>query len=462
MFASLSRLGMPGVNIVPRRGPVHERDHCSHCDPPHSLFSSSCSCSCSSSYTDESSSLPSSRPRTPFDSKGGRPVTAGSESRLELAHRAIAPSSRHPPPPRPARNPARIHKEAPTRNKLVSESGEGKTQVARRLQVEYIPARVAPSPHPPPSRPLPYPPGAYPTQSPLGTIRIPSHSNTAQKDTATVQPPMPLLPVLPVFLTREASSSSSTSTSTSSSTSSTLPHSDTMLAVPLLHPSTHQGSPAKKDHQQLQQGQQPQSHPGAQLADSNKHRSKCIFPSRSGSMSPPPASPANLLFLSQHPSVSTLNLSASSRNPLPHLPTPAIHSLPSPPSHSPRSQRPYATPSSSSLQTASNSLLSQDSRSDITMSTKSSIDRRDPSFRFRGPLGHPLWGLPVGVASESRQPAPPIPTHPPSSFSMSMSGKRHKLRNSLSPLRAGLPERDDFAELEDRRMRGGGMSTLSG
>lgn len=273
---------------------------------------------------------------------------------------------------------------------------------------------------------------------------------------------MPLLPVLPVFLTREASSSSSTSTSTSSSTSSTLPHSDTMLAVPLLHPSTHQGSPVKKDHQQLQQGQQPQSHPGAQLADSNKHRSKCIFPSRSGSMSPPPASPANLLFLSQHPSVSTLNLSASSRNPLPHLPTPAIHSLPSPPSHSPRSQRPYATPSSSSLQTASNSLLSQDSRSDITMSTKSSIDRRDPSFRFRGPLGHPLWGLPVGVASESRQPAPPIPTHPPSSFSMSMSGKRHKLRNSLSPLRAGLPERDDFAELEDRRMRGGGMSTLSG
>lgn len=129
MFASLSRLGMPGVNIVPRRGPVHERDHCSHCDPPHSLFSSSCSCSCSSSYTDESSSLPSSRPRTPFDSKGGRPVTAGSESRLELAHRAIAPSSRHPPPPRPARNPARIHKEAPTRNKLVSESGEGKVSV---------------------------------------------------------------------------------------------------------------------------------------------------------------------------------------------------------------------------------------------------------------------------------------------------------------------------------------------
>jgi len=267
---------------------------------------------------------------------------------------------------------------------------------------------------------------------------------------------MPLLPVLPVFLTREASSSSSTSTSTSSSTSSALPYSDTMLSVPLLHPITHQGSPAKKNHQQLhrdqQQGQQP--HPGAQLADSNKYRSKFTFPSISGSTSPPLASPANLLFPSQHPSISTLNLSATSRILLPHLPTPAIHSLPSS-----RSQQLYATLSSSSLQTASNSLLSQDSHSDITMSTKSSIDAKDPSFQFRGPLGHPLWGLPVGVASENRQPAPPISTHPPSSFSMSMSGKRHKLRNSLSPLRAGLPERDDFAELEDRHMRSGGMSS---
>lgn len=258
------------------------------------------------------------------------------------------------------------------------------------------------------------------------------------------------MPLLPVFLTREASSSSSTSTSTSTSTTS---HSDTMLAVPILHHAANQASPAKKDQQQ--QGQQPQSHPGAQLTDSIKHKpSKFNFPSISGSTSPPPPSPASLLFPNQHPSVSTLNLqSASPRIPHLHLPPSKIHSLPSPPSHSPHRPQPYA---SSSLQTAS-SLLSQDSLSDSSMSTKPSLDSNDQSFRFRGPLGHPLWGLPVGAASEGRQPVPSIATHPPSSFAMSMSGRRHKLRTSLSPLRMGLPEGDDFTDLEDRRMRSGSM-----
>ncbi|KAL4080917.1 hypothetical protein J3A83DRAFT_92052 [Scleroderma citrinum] len=451
MSASLSCLSMSSVAIVPRTGTLH--DHGGDRSPGHSLFCSSpCSCSCKGESSSICSSVPLSRERTPFYTKEGR---LGSESQSDLAHCAIAPSIRHSPTPhRPTRNPTRHHKEVPTQKGLVSAEGvEAKpllvsslnvqvvhrprlhTQVIRRRQVAgqttLVATRVSPLPHPPPSRPLPYPPVVHhPTQSP--NIEI-------QTDTATVSPLMPLLPVLPVFLTRESSSSSSTSTSSSTFS----PHNDTMLAVPILHPlAAHQGSLATKGHHQ--------SNSSAQLTDaSNKHKSHFIFPSAPGSTSPPPLSSSNLFFQAQHSSESTLNLSTSPRILVPHLPASAIQSpLQRPP-------QPYVTPSSTSLHTTSCTLPFQDSLSDGSMSTKTSIDSRDPSFRFRGPLGHPLWGLPVGAAFESRHPAPSVPTHPPSSFAMSMSGKRPKLRTSLSPLRAGLPEGDDLTDHEHRHMRSG-------
>lgn len=179
---------MPGVNIAPHRGTMHDR--CSHChDPVHSLSSSSCSCSWSStsSYMDESSSVPPSRAHTPSESKKGRPVTAGSESRLDLAHRASAPSIRHPPttpPPRPARNPARICKEVPTRDKLVSESVERKVSV---IQCGLNPAnpdsgrptlasRIHLSPSRPISTPSPVPASSIPAWCLFHPITLGDHS----------------------------------------------------------------------------------------------------------------------------------------------------------------------------------------------------------------------------------------------------------------------------------------------
>ncbi|KIO02665.1 hypothetical protein M404DRAFT_638821 [Pisolithus tinctorius Marx 270] len=234
---------------------------------------------------------------------------------------------------------------------------------------------------------------------------------------------MPLLPILPIFPSRDSFSSSPASPPKQS-------FSDTsMLAVPLLHPfAAHQGSPSKRE--QPRQSNQSDAASSGQ-SSLHKHRSKFALPLISGPSHPPPPVP----FPVQHTSLSNNLLTSPSCVQIPSLSTPPTSPFSSPP----RSlQCPSATPSSSLLPASRHS---QDSLSDASPLTAMSCDPHSVPFRLRGPLGYPLFGLPVAAAVEIHQP-PSVATRPRPS---SMHGKRAKsaVRSTQSPRSAPLSDAED-------------------
>lgn len=291
----------------------------------------------------------------------------------------------------------------------------------------FVATRVAPPLHPPPTRPLPYPPAHNHHRRPSsGSL----HSNTAQTNHVAIQPPMPILPIFPA---RDPSSTSSFSTS-NSATLPSIQSKDTtaMLAVPLLHPfAAQQGPPAKREQpRHSNQSAQPIS-ASSSSPSPHKHRSKFTLPLISGSSH---SAFALVPFPDQHTPSSTSP--GASYIPVPSSPFPSpARSL----------QYSHATLSSSTFP-APNTHISQDSLSESSLLTGMHCDRRSVPFRFRGPLGYPLTGLPIAAAVEIHQPPSSVTTRP-RPFSMHNKRAKSALRNSQSPHAVTFSDGED----EDQR-----------
>ncbi|KAI5989070.1 hypothetical protein EDD15DRAFT_1337183 [Pisolithus albus] len=428
MLLTLTRPRTSSLEVVPDvppKGPIQQLSYCS-------LPSSS-------STSDESSLSQSS-------------CDTSSEAVIcSLATRPPTPTPPRPSPRHAVRSHDRRPKTAPpsaigtslSRGPFsVEESNGGGGQpvvVFRRWRVGsqrgFVATRVAPPLHPPPTRPLPFPPAHHLHRRRPSSGSL--HSNTAHSNHVASQPPMPILPIFP------ARDSSSTSSSFSTSNSATLPptHSNdttAMLAVPLLHPlAAQQGPPTKREQpRHSNQSAQPIS-ASSNNPSPHKHRSKFTLPLISGSSHP---ALALVPFPDQHTPSSTSP--GASYIPVPSSP------LPSPP----RSlQYSYATLSSGTFP-APNTHISQDSLPDSSPLTSMHCEPRSVPFRLRGPLGHPLTGLPIAAAVEIHQPPSSVtPRRRP--FSVHNKRAKSALRNSQSPHSVAFSDGED----EDQRPKAIGV-----